>query len=31
VGLPYQGRPARRAEDRPLRRQARPGTLRRWR
>jgi hypothetical protein len=31
VGLPYQGRPARRAEDRPLRRQVRPGTLRRWR
>ncbi|MGY1760962.1 STAS domain-containing protein [Geodermatophilus sp. SYSU D00779] len=31
TGLPYQARPARRAEDRPLRRQVRPGTLRRWR
>jgi anti-anti-sigma factor len=28
---PYQGRPARRAEERPLRRRVRPGTLRRWR
>ncbi|WP_157937021.1 STAS domain-containing protein [Geodermatophilus chilensis] len=28
---PYQLRPARRAEDRPLRRRVRPGTLRRWR
>ena len=31
AGLPYQGRPARRTENRPLRRQVRPGTLRRWR
>jgi anti-anti-sigma factor len=31
AGQPYQARPARRAEDRPLRRQVRPGTLRRWR
>jgi hypothetical protein len=31
AGLPYRARPARRAEDRPLRRQVRPGTLRRWR
>jgi anti-anti-sigma factor len=29
--VPYQLRPARRAEDRPLRRRVRPGTLRRWR
>jgi anti-anti-sigma factor len=29
--VPYQVRPARRAEDRPLRRRVRPGTLRRWR
>ncbi|MGR6967946.1 STAS domain-containing protein [Geodermatophilus sp. URMC 61] len=31
VALPYQVRPARRAEERPLRRRVRPGTLRRWR
>ena len=31
AGLPYPGRPARRTENRPLRRQVRPGTLRRWR
>jgi hypothetical protein len=31
AGLPYQARPARRPEDRPLRRRVRPGTLRRWR
>jgi anti-anti-sigma factor len=29
--VPYLVRPARRAEDRPLRRRVRPGTLRRWR
>ncbi len=31
AGLPYQARPARRPQDRPLRRRVRPGTLRRWR
>ena len=29
--LPHQARPARRAEERPARRQMRPGSLRRWR
>ncbi len=29
--LPYQVRPARRAEERPARRRVRPGSLRRWR
>ncbi|MGY1682563.1 STAS domain-containing protein [Geodermatophilus sp. SYSU D01176] len=31
AGLPHQGRPARRAEERPARRRPRPGSLRRWR
>jgi anti-anti-sigma factor len=30
-GLPYQVRPARRAEERPGRRRLRPGSVRRWR
>ena len=30
-GLPYQVRPARRTEERPVQRRLRPGTLRRWR
>lgn len=30
-GVPYQVRPARRTEERPVRRRVRPGTLRRWR
>ena len=30
-GLPYQVRPARHAEERPVRRRVRPGSLRRWR